>query len=341
MKYHYSAWDIGGAHLKCALLNETGDLVHVEQVATPLWQGIDILEDAIKRICIVYDLFNAQHAVTTTAELVDGFADRETGLQEILSLLAKLLGEDTQVYSNQARLVSLKEAAKQLNQVASANWHATASYLSLVSKVGVLIDIGSTTTDIIPFAQGELLNRSHTDQERMQTGEMLYTGVVRTPVMAICQQAEYKGVEQYLMAELFANMADVYRLTKQLIEEDDMYPSCDGQEKTREASARRLGRMLGIDAVLDKAIIEFAETISNKQKKMIQKVLSTIIKREHLEETTCLYGAGSGGFLVKQIANELDLAYKSFAEACKVNKSLHHVTNRSAPAVALAKLMYQ
>lgn len=341
MKHYYSAWDIGGAHLKCAILNQQGKLTHVEQVATPLWQGIDILEATIKRICREYNLDSAKHSITTTAELVDGFPDRNTGLQKILNLLSTLLGKETLVYSHHDGLISLKEAAQQLTQVASANWHATAYYLSSVSEAGVLVDIGSTTTDIVPFSQGELLNRSNTDQDRLRTGEMLYTGVVRTPVMAICREAQYQGIKQFLMAEQFATMADVYRLIGELIEDDDMYTTCDGQEKTPSASARRLGRMLGVDAELGKDIIQFAETIASQQKEMIQQVLNKILQRERLKQSVCLYAAGSGGFLVKHIADDLGLKYKSFAEACEVDDSLAHVTNRSAAAVALAKLMYQ
>ena len=337
---YYTAWDIGGAHLKCAILDEQGQLVHVLQRATPLWKGIDILEECLQEIIKEYHLIDSQHAITTTAELVDGFPDRETGINELLKLLSRVLGDNLRFYSNTGKLIELNSVDKYLDEIASANWHASANYLASLSLSGLLVDIGSTTTDIIPFAEGEILNASCTDQERLRTGELLYTGVVRTPVMAICNQAVYKGKKQFLMAEHFATMADVYRIIGYLNEEDDLYPTCDGAEKTKAASAMRLGRMLGMDTKLDDAIIEFANEISTIQLNMIQKTINNIVNREQSLQNPYIFGAGSGAFLTKQIASNLNYEYQNFVEVSVTDDSLSQTANRAAPVLALAKLAF-
>ena len=45
------------------------------------------------------------------------------------------------------------------------------------SEPAILIDIGTTTTDLIPLARGTVAARGRSDTERLQTGELVYAGV--------------------------------------------------------------------------------------------------------------------------------------------------------------------
>ena len=78
------------------------------------------------------------------------------------------------------------------------------------------MDVGTTTTDLIPIRAGAVAARGATDAERLTESELLYTGVVRTPVMAVAQTAPFSGRMQGIAAERFATMADVWRLTGDL-----------------------------------------------------------------------------------------------------------------------------
>ena len=93
--------------------------------------------------------------------------------------------------------------------IASANWHASASLVGRLQQAALLIDLGSTTTDIIPIAQGRVAARGYTDAERLATGELIYAGLVRGFVMATADRVPFAGQWTTLINENFANMADV------------------------------------------------------------------------------------------------------------------------------------
>ena len=44
----FCGWDIGGAHLKVAYADATGNLLHVFQLPCALWKGIDALNESIR-----------------------------------------------------------------------------------------------------------------------------------------------------------------------------------------------------------------------------------------------------------------------------------------------------
>ena len=171
----YCGWDIGGAHLKVASVNINGDIVSANQFASPLWKGIDTLVDSLQKAINFLPRDEILHSVTTTAELADIFSNRHQGLLEINRHLLHTLGsEHFSFYAGREGLVPSSLFEKYTEKIASSNWHATASFVARNVNKGILIDIGSTTTDIIPFAGGEVLNLGSSDYERMQTNELVY-----------------------------------------------------------------------------------------------------------------------------------------------------------------------
>lgn len=77
-------WDIGGAHVKACLF-EAGRLVDVVQVASPLWQGMRHLDDALDTVASRWPaLESARQALTMTGEMTDLFPDREAGVLRIV-----------------------------------------------------------------------------------------------------------------------------------------------------------------------------------------------------------------------------------------------------------------
>ena len=137
-------WDIGGAHLKAVLLDDTGQAVKVWQVACPLWQGLDKLTAAVEGIYDALDVVPSFHAITMTGELADIFSDRAAGVLQISQLMSDRF-ENAHFYAGRAGFVSSENVSTRSMQIASANWFASAEFVANVVRDGLFIDIGSTT----------------------------------------------------------------------------------------------------------------------------------------------------------------------------------------------------
>ncbi|MFW5432648.1 MAG: hydantoinase/oxoprolinase family protein [Methylophilaceae bacterium] len=333
-------WDIGGAHLKAVLLDCQGHVIHVQQVSCPLWLGLDQLETAISNVLEDFELKSneAFHAITMTGELVDLFANRHDGVVQIVQLTASLLGVDIWFYYmdklNQHCFLHRNDALENTNMIASANWHASARLLSKEMPNALLVDIGSTTTDIIAVEGGIVANTGYTDAERMQLDTLVYTGVVRTPVMAVTQKLAVEGTETNVAAEYFATMADVYRLTGELPEVFDLTDTADGEAKTLIASAARLARMVGHDGE-DKPIDVWQQLARDCRAKQLQQIKWAVLK--HIKDGMTIVGAGVGRFLVQSLADELPYPYADFASQLKGDDK--HVA-ACLPAYAVAQLAF-
>lgn len=311
-------WDVGGAHVKLALLNAIGDIVSVGQAACPLWKGIEYLHRAIAELTANLDLRGCRHALTMTGELVDCFSGREQGVAAIIDAMCRHYGADNiDVFAGlRGFLPAGQVAVADAMDIASANW--LASVLLAAERVpdALFVDIGSTTTDILLVEQSQPRAQGFTDYQRLVSGELVYTGVVRTPVMAIAQQAEFNGRQMGLMAELFATTADVYRLTGDLNDAHDQAETADGAEKTALASARRLSRLTGYEFdPADWALWqEFAVRLKQRQQQQLVEACRRRLQAAEQPQRCIMLGAGVGRFLVKQIAGELGLDYRDFAD---------------------------
>ena len=305
----FVGWDIGGAHLKVALLNDSDEVLQVLQLPCQLWRGLDQLEIAINVAMKAFKITpnEVSHAVTMTGELVDLFQSRHQGVMEISKFATKLLGKDTLFYAANNGYVALERVSALTPYIASTNWHASASVLAMHAGDALFIDIGSTTTDIVAIEAGKLVDNGLSDASRMQADMLVYTGVVRTPVMALAQKLTFEGVEVNVAAEYFATMADVYRLTGELLPEFDMLETADGKGKTELESARRLARMIGHDVESKK--IEAWKTLAKTCKILQMNQISAAVAK-HLKPNMMITGAGAGGFLVQQIAHALNCVYK-------------------------------
>jgi len=336
-------WDIGGAHLKAALLDQHGRIAKVLQKPCPLWLGIDRLvqaaEDALKDLPVA----GVRHAITMTGELVDCFADREEGVHAIIAAMQTLLADaPVTIYAGRAGFLAAGDVGNQhVMDIASANWLASATLAAELNNNALFVDIGSTTTDILLIENNRLVNDGYSDYERLVSGELVYTGIVRTAVMAVAQQAEFNGKQMGLMAEYFATMADVYRLTADLNEAHDQSDTADGAEKSPLASARRLSRMTGYEFdPNDMALWQgFAEHLKAKQRNLIAAACVRQIERRSSTNKTCLIGAGIGRFLVRDIAADLELEYLDFSALLPLQAYNGELAaSDCAPAVAVAYL---
>lgn len=343
MQDNIVGWDIGGAHLKAAWLNEKGEVLAIYQEPCPLWQGIDTLEMALTRILKKLPVHITRHAMTMTGELVDLFANKAQGVTEIIAVLQGLLEQKSLVvYAGRLGFISAELVEpEQTDDIASANWLASANYVAQQLGQGLFIDVGSTTTDILLLTNNRVDALGYTDFQRLCSSELVYTGIVRTAVMAVVQSVDFAESEVGVMSEYFATMADVYRLTHELNELHDQSDTADNDVKTEQASARRLARMIGCD-VQDFSLAhwqELAYTIRSQQLGRIQSASQKQLSRLEKGTKIQLIGAGIGRFLIQEIAVNLGVEYRDFDSLFKVpaHKTQMQIAD-CAPAVAVAYL---
>lgn len=303
-------WDVGGAHLKAALVDASGIALQVVQVACPLWKGIDKLATAIHTVLDKLDQYPQQHAVTMTGELADIFPDRRTGVIQIADVLSEQLVGRIGFYAGQQDYVALADVVIHADAIASANWQASVQFIGKFIPDTLFVDIGSTTTDIVPIAEGAPAPRGKNDAERMRFEELVYTGVVRTPLMSLASRIPFQGEWYSLAAEHFATTADIYRLTGDLQESSDMSDTADGGGRSLLDSARRLARMIGQD-VEDEELSHWIQLAYAFQHAQLNTLKSALLRHASLrpETTKTIVGAGAGNFLVERLASQLDAEY--------------------------------
>jgi probable H4MPT-linked C1 transfer pathway protein len=334
-------WDIGGAHVKIACLSPRGQLRAAAQVPCPLWKGLDQLETVLLELHRRYDLAAHRHAVTMTGELVDLFPDRRRGVRALLRQLLMHTGRSrVLVYTTTHGLLAIDSARRHVDAVASANWHATAAMVARRSPEAVLVDIGSTTTDIVAIQRGRVDARGLTDGDRLRHEELVYTGVVRTPVMAVVRRLPFRGEWQGRAAEWFATMGDVYRLTGQLAPRHYQSATADGGGVTPVECARRLARMFGRDAAEATAgeWRRSARHIAAEQQHQLRGALERVLSRRRSTDDVTIVGAGCGRFVARALARQLQCAYTDFATLLRVPARWREMATVCAPAVAVARL---
>jgi (4-(4-[2-(gamma-L-glutamylamino)ethyl]phenoxymethyl)furan-2-yl)methanamine synthase len=331
-------WDLGGANLKLVRV-EDGRVVQVAQIPCLIRQDRGKFDEALGEALKLCPS-GARHAVTMTGELSDVFADRGEGVAYLVAMMRKATGEGTRFYGSRAGFLNSEQATERYLDVASANWHASAAFAATKCRDGLFVDAGTTTTDIIPLKAGLPAARGYTDAERLAEGELIYAGVVRTPVMAMAREVPFKGRAQRIAAERFATMADVWRLAGELPRDADPYPTPDLRGKSAEESAARLARMLGRD-LGDAELpdwIAIARYLAELQLAEIEAAASALILGEGLGHEAPVIGAGCGRFMASSIAQRLGRAYRDFGDMFNSAQEAHEMAARSAPAVAVALL---
>ena len=331
-------WDIGGAHLKVAAIDRNDRVVRVAQLPCPLWQGMKNLDRAISS-ALAQMPDAGGHAVTMTGELTDLFRNRSEGVKAILTSFARqVTARRTLVYAGRDGFLSPANAARRTDAVASANWAASAQLVASRLPDALFLDIGSTTTDIVPIRDGMLDVRGFSDAERLACEELVYTGIVRTPVMALANRILFDGQWIPAMAEYFATTADVYRLTGELPRGADQMPAADNGGKTVRDSARRLARMIGRD--VESAPIgkwkQCARDLAVLQLVQIRHAIKRVLSRT--VDDSPLVGAGTGRFLAKKLASDLGRPYRDFNSLIEAAPAAGTWASSCAPAVAVALL---
>jgi (4-(4-[2-(gamma-L-glutamylamino)ethyl]phenoxymethyl)furan-2-yl)methanamine synthase len=332
-------WDVGGAHLKGARA-EDGRIVAALQVACPLWLGASRLEEAF---ALAKSQLGAadDNVVTMTGELSMAFASRPEGVAALaLMTTAALAPAPVRFYAGRAGFLAPDAVAAHADDVASANWHASAALTARYCGDALFIDMGSTTTDIIPVVAGAIAARGYSDAERLATGELLYTGLVRSLVFATASRAPVAGAWTPLMNDDFANMADVYRIIGALPQGADVQATTDGRDKSVKASRMRLARMIGRDAheMDEAACLGLAQWFAERQLRDIADAVAQVLSAGRLREDAPIVAAGIGGDVLRELSRRLGRPHLGFGELVAATPSATTAAAHYAPAAALAIL---
>jgi probable H4MPT-linked C1 transfer pathway protein len=380
-------WDIGGAHVKAALLRN-GRLKSVRQWPCALWQGMHLLDAVIDEAFAAWPAAlpdsagGVRHAVTMTGEMVDLFDNRKDGVMRLAAHLGRRLGPSLHLFAGSGEWLTVEEASNRWAEMASANWAATGKLVAtrwaarsageaedrLAGRAEqvMLVDIGSTTSDIIALrcagieadsaaAPPTATPGAGSDAQRLRSGELLYHGVVRTPLCALARRIAFRGQHYNVMNEFFATTADVYRLTGELDPAHDQHPAADGGSKDLGGASRRIARMIGHDAA-DAGLEDwqrFAQEWRSRQLAILQAELRRVeeqpphpLQPPHSPAPTdpplappMLVGAGCGSFLVRALAQRMRRDYVAFHELIDAPAPLQRWVDVCAPAVAVALLL--
>lgn len=338
----FSGWDIGGAHLKVARCDHRGNLLDVVQFSCPLWLGIEHLKSAIRRAQQQLSNHHDIHAITMTGELVDIFTDRKTGVSDIIDCISEFIDpDDIHVFAGELGWLDVSAAKLKWQHIASRNWQASANFCAKHIQDGLFIDIGSTTCDIIPIRNNSAIPQGLDDHNRQQTNELVYTGAIRTPLIALCNKVPFNGNQISLAAEVFATTGDCWCLLDKLAPESILDDCSDGKPWNKQNCSIRIARLLGTDASDPNAPEwrQLAQWFAEQQIQLITNAcLSVLSNHCELSSKFPVIGAGVGRFIAKAVAERLGHSFIDFSELTtpQLISAADH-----APAVAVALLARQ
>ncbi len=295
--------DIGGANIKTA--HEDGD---ARTVPFEVWKRPDELGRAIAAAAAALPESD-RAAVTMTAELCDCYPAKTVGVNAVLdAVLEGLPTFSIAVWGVDGDFHSVAEARRQPHLAAAANWLALANVAarSIPESRGILIDIGSTTTDLIPLERGHVTARGRSDTGRLQTGELVYAGVRRTPICALATELPLRGIATGLAAEIFASTLDVYLTLGEIEANPSDVSTADGRPATVEAARDRLARMVGADrdSFSQEDAIAFARAADEC---LIERLMFAAERAAGptVGRPTAAVVAGSGEFLARKLARRI------------------------------------
>jgi len=252
-------------------------------------------------------------ALTMTAELCDVFASKAQGVLCVLGQVEEVFsGLPIYVWSIDGKFFSPAQTREAPLKAAASNWLAGAQMLADCmepsQKHAIMLDIGSTTTDILPIAPGKVLAAGRTDTGRLASGELVYTGVQRTAPHVIADKVYLDGVPCRVANEQFAITADIYHCLGLIAEDDYTVPTPDGGGRRPEDCARRIARLVAgePEELGAEKIRLLAQYIMESQLQQIMDGVWQVTSRQDVRAEQLVI-TGEGAFLAELVAQRLNL----------------------------------
>ena len=333
--------DVGGANTKVATSDVNG---FVDTIYAPLWKNTAILYDVLSALKQKFGAGERIEAVgvVMTGELCDCFETKREGVFHIKKALSTVF-KNVKFFDTNCVFRDVSDVDKDPLSFASTNWLASAKLISEQYKDAIFVDIGSSTTDVIPIKRGEI-RAQRTDLERLKSGELIYSGVLRTSVATLLKKVKIgeKGEECRTSAEFFAITADAYLVLGYINERDYSCESPDShafagrekEEKSRISAMRRLARVVcsDLEGIGEDSAVGIAEQVKEAQ---VEELVASIKKIKEKYRLKTVVSAGIGDFIAKEAAESLNIQFLSLS-------SIHGKKISAAfPAYAVAKLLEQ
>ncbi len=350
--------DIGGANLKAATAD--GESI---SMSLPMWKDRELLHSALQELSLLKEFTPDIVALSMTAELADCFLTKAEGVGFVINAVVRRFPDSlVRVWLTSGEFAAAEDALEVPELAAASNWHALATWAGRAVPTGpaLLIDVGSTTTDIVPLIDGLPVPEGRTDLERLSSFELRYTGVRRTPVCAMVRSVPLLNVsgmkadgldegsccEIPVAAELFATSLDVHLITGDITPNEQDTDTADGRPATRQAALNRLAHMLCCDMsevsesqlchiagyVADQQVAIISEAISNRSRYLQEYGIGALVASKGIQVLI----SGSGAWLAERAIQELDDV--SIASVSKLSDMFVRNVSSCAPAFAIARL---
>jgi probable H4MPT-linked C1 transfer pathway protein len=294
------ALDIGGANTKAAWFD--GELMRTLTRPFEVWRDREALVGVLREVGA--GSADAM-AITMTAELSDAFRTKREGVAFVLDAVqAAFGGRSLSVLTTAGELVTVEEARVRPWDVAAANWVATANAVAAAHSDALLIDVGSTTADIVPIAAGRVAATAYNDLERLLAGELVYTGVLRTNLAAIAPRVPVRGEWCPVSSEYFAISADIHVVLGHLEPEAYDCPTPDGRPATVEFARERIARLVcsDLEQLGEGEVDMIAAFLHGEQLRQIEDAA----RRAELLPGAPVIAVGCGAFLAREVAARLE-----------------------------------
>ena len=301
-------WDIGGVNIKAARVRDGTPLAacnhpfEIQRAPKSLGARLQTIAGEIGAES------SDVHAVTMTAELSQFFRSKRDGVSYVLDAVEHAFpSARPMAYAVDGRFLDFAAARDAPLLIAASNWAATATLVASLIPNAILVDVGTTTTDIIPISDGHIVGVGRTDPERLLSGELLYLGAVRTPVEAIVHRVPLHDGLAGVSAESFALSGDIYIWRGDLAPEGYTAPTPDARPSTREFAGERIARVVCADReLLDESDIDrIAAFVADS---MIARISASIdrVRERHPHLDTAVI-AGHGSFVARAAARRARL----------------------------------
>ena len=323
--------DVGGANTK-AVWRNGGERRTVTR-PFEVWRDREALAAVLREVVagVAPEPVEAV-ALTTTAELSDAFRTKREGVGFVLDAAEAAFGGPLLLaFTTAGEVVPFPEARARANEVAAANWMASALAVAALYPDALMLDVGSTTADVVPIAAGRVAATGRNDLDRLLAGELVYTGALRTNLAAIAPRVPVRGGSCPVASELFAISADMHLILGHLAPGAYSCATPDGRPATVEFARERVARLVCADAeqMASEEIDAIAAFLHAEQVRQVEAAVRRVSGR--FEGNPPVVPLGAGAFLAREAAERLGRAVAELPWSA--------AERDAAPAAALAELL--
>lgn len=322
--------DVGGVNTK-AVWRDGGERRVVSR-PFEVWRDPQALEGVLRDVVasLAPEPVEAV-ALTMTAELAD-FRTKREGVGFVLDAAeAALGGRPLLAFTTAGELVAFAEARARPLDIAAANWVGSALAVAEQRADALMVDVGSTTADVIPIAAGRVVAAGRTDLDRLLASELVYTGALRTNLAAIAPRVPVRDGWCPVASEYFAISADAQLILGHLAPGAYACATPDGRPASVEGARERVARLVcaDVEQLAAEEIDAIAAFLHSEQVRQIEAAARKVSER--FERAPPVVPLGVGAFMAREAAERLGRAV--------VELPWSVAERDAAPAAALAELL--